>query len=186
MQKHFTVRNITLIGVLAALTFAASAISFPVPTASEATRIHPGNAMCLLAGMILGPIPGALAAGIGSMFYSLSNPLHAPYALFTLVFKGLMGYVCGVIVWRGGGLHLSSLRVHYIAAFCGIITYYVLHLGRSFLEDIYFKHMEMETALAVLSTRLVTSGINGAFAVIAAPLLAFAIRKALDKTGIRL
>jgi len=37
----------------------------------DISRIHLGNAFCLLAGFVMGPIGGGLASGIGAMLYDL-------------------------------------------------------------------------------------------------------------------
>ena len=52
--------------LLAAMTCVATMIiKIPTPTFGY---IHPGDGFVLLCGVVLGPLPGALAAGIGSMF----------------------------------------------------------------------------------------------------------------------
>ena len=73
-EKGMTARSITLTGIMAAAVYMASAfLQIPVPTAIGSTRIHMGNVMCLLSGMVLDPVSGGLAAGIGSMFFDLTN-----------------------------------------------------------------------------------------------------------------
>ena len=67
-QRNHTQR-LAVIGLLAALVFVSSLISFDIPLAGgDSTRIHLGNTFCLLAGLISGPVGGGLAAGIGSFF----------------------------------------------------------------------------------------------------------------------
>ena len=50
--------------LLCALTCIATMI-IKIPTPGMG-YIHPGDALVLLCGFLLGPVPGALAAGIGS------------------------------------------------------------------------------------------------------------------------
>jgi uncharacterized membrane protein len=185
MQK-FTVRAISMIAIMAAATFAASHISIPIPTALGNTRIHLGNIICLLSGMILGPVGGGLAAGIGSMFYDFTNPIFLPYAPFTLVSKFMMAFVCGLIVWRGKGAKLNSLPTHFVAGFCGAFTYIAIYLGQTFAENVFFRRTEVITALIDISTKGIVSGFNGVLAFIAAAPLAFALRRGLDKAGFKI
>ncbi len=57
-----------------------------------------GNVLCLLSGMLLGPLQGGFAAGIGSMFFDLTNPAYITSAPFTFAFKFVMAWLCGKIV----------------------------------------------------------------------------------------
>lgn len=60
--------------------------------------IHPGDAFVMLSGIILGPLYGGIAAGIGSMLADLL--LGAPqYALATLVIK-LLSAMAAAYIYR--------------------------------------------------------------------------------------
>lgn len=79
--------------LMAALTcFATYIIRIPSPTG----YIHPGDSFVILSGIILGPIYGALSAGIGSL---LADILAAfpQYAVATLIIKALTAIVCSII-----------------------------------------------------------------------------------------
>ena len=99
-MKKMTVKDITRIGIMAAAVYVASAfLQIPIPTAIGSTRLHMGNVMCLLSGMLLGAAPGGLAAGTGSMFFDLTNPAYITSAPFTFAFKFLMAWLCGKMVY---------------------------------------------------------------------------------------
>ena len=179
----FTLREMTLIGVLAALVFAASMIQIMIPTPIDGTRIHLGNIMCLLAGFLLGPIGGGLAAGIGSMFYDFTNPIFIESAPYTLVFKFLMAFVCGVISWAGGA-EAKKMRRNIIAACCGAIFYVILYLGKSFVTNVFFDRMEIQTVMISISTKAVISTINGIIAATVSVPLAKVVQQALLRSGV--
>lgn len=62
-KKFFTVRNIALVGILAAMVFALTKfISIPIPSPLGKTALSVGNSMCLLSAMLFGPGIGGLAA----------------------------------------------------------------------------------------------------------------------------
>jgi uncharacterized membrane protein len=176
-------RKLTLIGIMAALTFAASWISINIPTPVGNTRLHLGNVLCLLSGMLLGAVPGGLAAGIGSMFFDFTNPLYIASAPFTLAFKFMMGFLCGAIVWRKDGLYSKRVGVLFLAGICGAFSYVVLYLSKNFLEDVFFLRTEMQTAVIDVGTKALTSGVNAILAFVVAVPLAIAVRKGLETAG---
>ena len=62
-MTHQTLRKIVTAALLAAMTcIATMIIRIPTPTFGY---IHPGDCFVLLSGVILGPVGGAIAAGIG-------------------------------------------------------------------------------------------------------------------------
>lgn len=98
-MKKTTTKSIAHIGIMAAAVYAASAfLQIPIPTAIGSTRLHMGNVTCLLSGMLLGAVPGGLAAGIGSLFFDLTNPAYIASAPFTFLFKFAMAWLCGKII----------------------------------------------------------------------------------------
>lgn len=93
MGEH-TIRPIILSALLAALTAGATlVIRIPTPTLGY---IHPGDGLVLLCGILLGPGPGAVAAGIGSMLADLLGGFPA-WAPGTLVIKALTALVSGAL-----------------------------------------------------------------------------------------
>lgn len=184
MNSRSSVRRLAMIGIMAALTFAASMISIGIPTPIGNTRLHLGNVLCLMCGMLLGPVAGGAAAGIGSMFYDFTNPLYIASAPFTLMFKFMLAFVCGLIVWRKKGAYVESIKNNFLAGFCGAFTYVLLYLGRNFLEDILFLRAEWQTAVIDISTKAMTSSFNAVLAFVAAAPLSIAVRKGLEKAGI--
>lgn len=76
--------------LFAALTCVATmVIKLPTPTMGY---IHPGDAVVLLSGFLLGPLYGGLAAGIGSMFADLFSGylLYAPATFFIKFFTAVI------------------------------------------------------------------------------------------------
>ena len=68
MSAHL--RKIVIAALLAAFTCIAT-MSIRIPTPGTGGYIHPGDAIVLLSGIILGPGYGFLAAGIGSALADL-------------------------------------------------------------------------------------------------------------------
>lgn len=178
MEKKFSVKELAKIGVLAALVFAASWIQINIPTPVDNTRLHLGNVMCLLSGLILGAVPGGFAAGIGSMFFDLTNPLYTKDALFTFAFKFCLAFVCGKIAWSNGFQGINTKR-NIAAAIFGMVSYIILYLGKTYVEQFYFNRLELETVLITVAQKGIVSSANAIIAIIIAVPLAVAIREAL-------
>ncbi len=83
-------KTLTVSAMLAALACVATLIN--VPSVDGYKNL--GDCIVLLSGCLLGPLYGALAAGIGS---ALSDIIlgYAYYAPATLVIKGVMALMCG-------------------------------------------------------------------------------------------
>lgn len=65
-MNKITLKKTVQTGIMAAAVYVASAfLQIPVPTPIDSTRIHMGNVLCLLSGLLLGPsaagFPPALA-----------------------------------------------------------------------------------------------------------------------------
>ena len=181
-KSRFTVYRVVLVAVFAALVFVGSVVSVPIPAAFGMTRIHLGNIFCLLSGFILGPVGGGLAAGIGSGLYDIviyGDMLSAP---FTLVFKGLMAVVCGLVAYAGQNKG-ENHKLNIAAGVSGSVTYIILYLAKSFAEGMLIGSA-MGTVLTALATKAITSGINGVIAVAFAVPLCAAVKLALKKSGL--
>ena len=91
-----------MIGLMAAVVFVVTMfLSIRIPTPTGTTMIKLANAFVLLCGLLLGPVRGGLAAGIGSMIFDLMTPEYAPEAWITFLRFFLMAWLCGVIAYAG-------------------------------------------------------------------------------------
>ena len=98
-------RIIAITGVLAALTCAATmVVRVPSPSGGY---MNLGDTLVLLSAWLLGPWYGAAAAGIGSALADLIGyPLYAPA---TLLIKGGMAIIAGLLLRKGKGRLLPTL-----------------------------------------------------------------------------
>lgn len=183
-KKLFTVQDIVMVGVMAAVCFVTTMfLSFRIPTPVGQTMIKTANIFCLLAGMILGGVKGGLAAGIGSFLYDLTDPAFISGAPFTLVFFFAMAYVCGLIFNLAENSKSKAMYVVWsvIAAVLGQTIYIILLFTKRILEMVLVGST-FEAAWIGNLPRLATSLINMAIAVpcavILAPILINALKKA--------
>lgn len=185
MKKNSKIFKIAAASVFAALVLVSSYISIPIPVSiGDVSRIHLGNIFCLLAGLVLGPVGGGLAAGIGSGLYDMLNPVYIASAPFTFVFKFIMAFIAGLICKKMGDQnkkHTGLLIVNILACALGEIAYIILYLAKTFVTGI-LEGSAAGAMVPALITKLGTSSINAVIAIICAVALYQGIMAALRKS----
>lgn len=78
--------------LFAALACVAT-MSLHIPTPGTGGYIHPGDAIVVLSGILLGPVYGGLAAGLGSALADLLGG-YMIYVPITFVVKAVIAVVC--------------------------------------------------------------------------------------------
>ena len=92
MEK--STKRLVIAALMAAFTCVATMIiKVPTPTLGY---IHLGDGLVLLCGIVLGPVTGSLAAGIGSMFADIFSG-YVSWAPATLIIKALTAGVSGLL-----------------------------------------------------------------------------------------
>ena len=188
MNQHSPVKTkrLVLAALLAALTVVGSALRITLPLEiAGTTSFHLGNILCALCGILLGPWLGGAAAGLGSAIYDMMNPLYISEAWITFLTKGAYGLVPGLVMllWKKDWGYIKAA----VATLAGALTYAALYLFKSyFYSGILMKGLTSEAALLAMTMKIPATIFNAAVAVIFAPLLAVAIRKALEQNHLTL
>ena len=184
MKNKNNIYKVAAVGVFGALVFVASQISIPIPVAiGSVTRIHLGNIFCLLSGLVLGPVSGGLAAGIGSALYDVTNPVYIASAPFTFIFKFLMAYLAGLVAHKLG--KDKKVLWNILGCVTGQAAYIILYLTKSFVDGI-LEGSAAGAMIPAILTKLGTSSINAVIAIIFAVPLCHAVRAALKKSKLLL
>ena len=184
-KQAISTKKIVLTALMAALTVVGSALRITIPIdIGGNTSFHLGNIMCALSGILLGPWYGGLAAGLGSFLYDITNPAYISEAWITFLTKGAYGLVPGLVMllWKKDWGYIKSA----IATAAGAITYAVLYLLKSYIKGVWVQLLTHEAALIAVAAKLPATIFNAVVAVIFAPVLAVAIRKALEKNHLTL
>lgn len=124
-------KKIILAALFAALACVAT-MSIRIPTLGTGGYIHPGDAIVILSGVILGPWWGLLAAGIGSAMSDLICGYFV-YVPITFVIKGLIA-MCTGLVFRAIG---KNTKTRYIAVLLGGVIDIVLVAGGYFVCEFF-------------------------------------------------
>lgn len=96
----YNLKKIVLAALFAAFACVAT-MSIRIPTPGTGGYIHPGDAVVILSGIILGPHWGLLAAGIGSALADLLGGYFI-YVPITFVIKGAVAFAAGLIYQKIG------------------------------------------------------------------------------------
>lgn len=175
---HKKLMMIVMTGLMAALVCVGSALRITVPASLGTTSFHLGNIMCALSGILLGPVGGGLASGLGSAIYDMTNPLYISECWITFLTKGAYGLVAGLIAWSGRR-EGRSYPFNLAATVAGAVTYAGLYLFKGFAWDgLLLGRLQIAPAAAALVTKLPATTFNAVVAIVCAPLLAAAIQKA--------
>ncbi|MDO4459603.1 MAG: ECF transporter S component [Clostridia bacterium] len=178
-SRKNSIYRIALVGVFGALVFVSNYLSVPIPVAiGDVSRIHLGNIFCLLSGMVLGPVSGGLAAGIGSGLYDLTNPAYITSAPFTFAFKFVMAFLAGLI---GKKMGKGKPVYNVCGGFVGEVAYIILYLARSFIKGV-LAGSAPEAMVPTIITKLGTSSINAVIAIVCAVPLTAVVLLALKKS----
>lgn len=177
---------LAFVGMMAAAAFVSNFLSFPVGT----SRVHLGNSIALLAGMLFGGPLGALSAGLGSALFDVVYGFFDPVAggaippiieaVITFINKGLMALACGIII-NDRGNRAPRPFVLYLGAAAGALLYVALFLIKT---NIYSLAFTPDLLGIVVPARALTSLVNAGIAVMLAPFLYAVLRPALNAAGL--
>lgn len=154
------------------------------------SKVHFANSMCLLSGLLLGPVWGGAAAGLGSAIYDVALGGYSFFdAVITFVSKFAMAWVTGMLyrAWvtrKGITDRKKEMLPLVLACVLGALTYVALYMLKTWIFKMYVEPIPADTIPSVMAAKLIPSLINAAFAMATAPLFFHAVRPALKKAGL--
>ena len=96
--RQFSTFKVVFVGMMAAVVCVVTLFRIPL----LGSKVHFANAMCLLSGLLFGPLYGGLAAGFGSALYDmLLGGYPIDEVLVTFVSKFIMAWLCAKIAYAG-------------------------------------------------------------------------------------
>lgn len=117
-KTHNMVLNALMIALVCVGTMV---IQIPMPSTNGYVNI--GDGMIFITSIVFGPIPGMIAGGIGSSLADILSG-YSQWAIFTLIIKGLEGYVVGVIA-RKNITKVKSILASLIGSIIMVTGYYI-------------------------------------------------------------
>ena len=184
-KRSISTKSIVFTALMADLVAVGSAqrVTLPMDIGGN-TSFHLGNIFCALSGILLGPWLGGAAAGLGSAIYDMMNPAYIAECWLTFLMKGAYGLASGLVISLGNkewGYLRSTL-----ATLAGAVIYAVLYLLKSYFKPMIVQGVTAEAAVLSVIGKIPATVFNAAVALVFAPILAVAIRKALEKNRLTL
>lgn len=178
MNKNLTTKKLIYVALFTALVYIFSRFfQIPVVTPFGQTRFHLGNVFCLLAGILMGPGFGGLAAGLGSALFDLFDPVYFTSAPITFVTKFALAFVAGAIYRKRSELVDKKRLV--LAAILGQLTYVFLYLLKTYITNKFVMGFTNEAVMAELIPKAGVSLFNALISVIIAFILAMPLLKSV-------
>ncbi len=173
-KNEIQLTRIVFGAVMAAMVYVITLFRFPL----LGSKVHFANAVCLLCGLLLGPVWGGTAAGLGSAVYDAFHGYDTLNVLITFVSKFAMAWVCGKIAGRREEKTQPLIRV-VIACVIGALTYVALYMLKSAIYGAIAGN-----AWAAVASKFPASIINAGAAIVAAPIFYHAVVPALKAGGV--
>lgn len=179
-SKNFTTYKLVFWAMMAAIVCVITFFRFPL----LGSKVHFANTMCLLSGLLFGPLGGGIAAGLGSALYdALFGEYDLIQCLVTFVSKFLMAAVCAWITQAKKDEQPRKVRI-VIASILGSFVYVVLYMLKTYVFQRFVYGYPLDAVWATMLSKLPASLINAVFAVITAPIVYFALAPALRRSGV--
>lgn len=178
------VLKLALTAVMAALAYVVfTFLQIRVPIGGgDATSFHLGNAVCVLAALLLGGVYGGLAGAIGMAIGDVFDPVYVAYAPKTFILKLCIGLVTGLLAHRIGRITHTNDRKHVakwslIAACAGMLFNVVFDPLLSYVYNIVI--IGKDAADVAVNFTIVTTGVNAVLSVVVAVAVYMPVRRAL-------
>ena len=185
MKNSIKIHHIVYTALMAAIIYAVvSLLTFPF----MGTKLHPSNVFDMLAGLILGPWFGGLAAGIGNSLYDIIHGYGILEALVTFAMKFIAAMLAGLIAnaYRKEGSTLRGkdhLRV-VLGCVVSAVVYVALYMLKTFIKQHYVGGVPLDGTWVAMLEKLTGSLINNGFAAVVTPFFYIALRPALNAAGV--
>ena len=188
-KTKFTVQKISIIGIMAAMSFVAYEF-FRIPNVfGTGSSFHLGNTFTALTAMLLDGVSGGLAGAIG---LALADILAgAPgYAVTTFVLKFIIGITCGAVAHKAFKLrdldkHSSGYLVKVIvSAGSGLLLNVLTDPFLGYFRNVYIFGQEYTVAQALTKIAGGVTFVNSVVSTVCAVILYLALRPALERAGL--
>ena len=114
IEMNNKTKLIVLNGLMIAFVCVATMV-IQIPVTLTQGYVNIGDSIIFVTSIVFGPIPGMIAGGIGSALADILTG-YSHWAIFTLIIKGLEGYIVGIIVRKN-----TNLIKNILAALIGVI-----------------------------------------------------------------
>ena len=171
--------RLSVLGVMAALCFVSNYFRIPFLD----SKIHIGNAVCVLCGYLFDPVGGFMSAGMGNLLYDLMSG-YGYESIITFVSKGAIALVASLIARQVMDKDIKAQVRIVLGAVAGAVVYVILYMLKTFIFGLTINGLTMDATLIKMGAKLPASTINAVFAIIVTPIFWNALRGPMKKAGI--
>ena len=183
-KQHNTLLKLCATAMMIAIVFVGNylRVKIPVPLGGV-TSFTLANILCALSGILLGPIHGFLAAGLGSAIFDLMDPAYVAEAPITFCTKGMYGLIAGLVLHTVFKSAKDKYGPQLVATICAAVTYMALYLVKNYFYNGMFIQgfTQPEQCWALVISKIPATLFNGGIAIVVAPILGVALMKALRR-----
>ena len=186
-KTRFTVQKITMIGIMAALSFIAYSF-FRIPNVlGTGSSFHLGNTFTALTALLLDGVSGGLAGAIG---LALADIIAGDpgYAVTTFLLKFIIGVVCGAVAHRGFRLGARRIEKRWqyllavtVSAFSGLLVNVVTDPLLGYFRNRFLFGQPAEIADVFVKVAGGVTFVNSVLSTVCAVLLYLVLAPALRK-----
>lgn len=180
--------KIAMVGLLAALSYIAfTFFQVKVTVAGGTTSFHLGNTFALLGALLVGGVPGGIAASIVMGIGDILDPIYITVAPKTIILKLFIGIVCGFFAHRiikiktkeGKNLTMG------VVASCtmGMLFNIICEPIFSYFYTSFILGLPEKAAATLAGMNLVTTSVNAVLSIILATIFYLALHKKLSNSG---
>lgn len=189
-MKQQSSYRIALTALFAALSYAVfTFLQIKIPVGTDMTSIHLGNAVVVLAALVIGGPLGGLAGALGMSIGDFFDPVYLPLVPKTFLCKLLIGLITGFLAHRVGRIGHSDDRSH-------ILRWVILSVSLGLLFNViadpiigyFYKILILGKPAADVSLRInfLASGINAVVSAIVSTIIYMSLYPVLRKQSLTL
>lgn len=187
-KQRSGIKYMAFISIFAALSYVAFAfLQFKIwLPGGDATSIHFGNAVCVLASLLMDGVTGGLAGAVGMTVGDLFDPVYVIYAPKTFLCKLCMGLVTGFTAHKV--LHINEVKDKKKLLKYAVVST-AAGLGFNVIFDpllgFFYKMVILGTPMAQISLvwNVGATSINAVISVIAASLIYVKLKPYFEHHG---
>ena len=188
-KTKFTVQKISIIGIMAALSFVAYEF-FRIPNVlGTGSSFHLGNTFTALTALLLDGVSGGLAGAIGLALADIMAG-DPGYAVTTFVLKFIIGITCGAVAHKVFKLreldrHSSGyLAKVIVSAGSGLFLNVLTDPFLGYFRNVYIFGQEYTVAQALTKIAGGVTFVNSVVSTVCVVILYLALRPALERAGL--
>lgn len=180
-MKQTNIKKLVYMSLFIALCYIGTMFHITINLGIGKTMIHLGNVFALLGGLVLGGVPGGIAASVGMGLFDLTNG-WVPYAPSTFILKFFIALITAFAFKK-----LKSLNLNYrviISCAAGMTFNFIFAPIASFLTTKYILNASVDAATIFAKYESITVLFNALLATVIASILYILLKPAIKKINL--